>query len=96
MRKIYLILFIAAMCLLACACKNGVKQPVSTTKVPNVVGFELEEALEIIGQELIVGEITYIEKNDEKSNTIIDQSPNGEAIVEVGSTVDLTVVQGGE
>ena len=62
--------------------------------VPDLIGSSLDKAAEIINKSgFKVGVISYIEDEEILPNTVVKQSPDKETITDMGSFVDLVVVQ---
>lgn len=63
-----------------------------TVKVPDVVGYTLNEATNLIkSQSLFVGEITKMEVPGLESNIVVDISVNAGSTVSAGSNINLVV-----
>ena len=62
--------------------------------VPNLIGKSFEEAKDILIESgFLVGLITYQTSDDLLPNTVIQQTPLAESVVDVGTLVDLTLSQ---
>ncbi|MCF8260365.1 MAG: PASTA domain-containing protein [Melioribacteraceae bacterium] len=76
--------------------KVSVGPRVGMVRVPNLLGKSRKEAETILQRNsLAVGEIYFQRSNDLLPNTVISQIPSEDAIVKVGSTVDLTIIKFG-
>jgi len=61
-------------------------------EMPDAKGLEVEEAkILILGSNLVVGEINYIDAPEEVPGTVISQSPEPEVMVRIGRKIDLWV-----
>jgi beta-lactam-binding protein with PASTA domain len=61
-------------------------------EMPDAVGLEIEEAkILILGSSLSLGEIKYVEQDDEVPGTVIQQNPESGIMVKIGRSVDLWV-----
>jgi len=61
-------------------------------EMPDAKGMDLEEAkILILGSNLEVGEINYVEAPEEVPGTVISQSPKPEVMVRIGRSVNLWV-----
>ena len=62
--------------------------------VPNLIGKSFEEAKNILLESgFLLGLITYQTSDDLLPNTVIQQAPLAESVVDVGTTIDLTLSQ---
>lgn len=65
-------------------------------EMPDMKGMEVEEAkILILGSNLEIGEINYMEAPQEVPGTVISQNPVPEVMVRVGQKVDLWIAGGG-
>jgi len=63
-------------------------------EMPDAVGLDVEEAkILILGSSLSIGEIYYVESDEETPGTVISQSPKAEIMVRIGRSVDLWVAR---
>lgn len=61
-------------------------------EMPDAKGLDVEEAkILILGSNLVVGKIHYIDAPEEMPGTVISQSPEPEVIVRIGRKIDLWV-----
>jgi beta-lactam-binding protein with PASTA domain len=61
-------------------------------EMPDAKGLDLEEArILILGSNLEVGEINYIDAPEEVPGTVVSQSPQPEIMVRIGRTVNLWI-----
>jgi len=65
-------------------------------EMPDAKGLDVEEAkILILGSNLVIGEINYIEAPEEIPGTVISQSPSPEIMVRIGQKVDLWIAGSG-
>lgn len=74
--------------------KASIGPQMGKVKVPNLISQSLKEAEIILrNNNLYIGNITYIRSTSLLNNTIIDQYPSSDNLVELGDSVDVVVAK---
>jgi len=72
--------------------KVSIGPQMGKVKVPNLISKSLKEAeLVLRNSNLYVGSITYIRSSSLLNNTVIDQYPSSDNLVELGDSIDVVV-----